>query len=258
MKREIAETTLRGLIGAIPYAGTLLNEVVFEHRSRIKQNRIEKFILSFSDYLNNFSKLDIDVEHMKSEEFSDIFENLILKVSKNRSDEKLDLFKKILKSEINNPFSKPDFVEIYLDLIDNLHEKQIEILKEHHIKATTSKLKRKEIRAAETEFSEHKQNIKKEKEKAETGKVNQLAVFQRQEGELALNVIKKQESLEFHNQYRNSKYYDLNNGYFSFFIQDLVSKSLLFDDMIGAIGHENNKIMDLTDFGKDFIDFITK
>ncbi|WCC46232.1 hypothetical protein [Tenacibaculum finnmarkense] len=258
MKREITETTLRGLIGVIPYAGTLLNEVVFEHRSRIKQNRIEKFILSFSDYLKNFSKLDVDIEHIKSEEFSDIFENLILKVSKNRSEKKLDLFKKILKSEISNPFTKSDFVEIYLDLIDDLHEKQIEIIKEHYLKITISKLKRKEIQTAETELSKHKQNIKKEIEKAKNGKPNQLAVFQRKEGELVLNVIKKQEDLVYHNKYRNSKYYDLNNGNFSFFIQDLVSKSLLFDEMIGAIGHENNKIMDLTDFGKDFIDFITK
>ena len=31
MKKEITETTLRGLIGAIPYAGTLLNEIIFEH-----------------------------------------------------------------------------------------------------------------------------------------------------------------------------------------------------------------------------------
>ncbi|QHI34770.1 hypothetical protein IMCC3317_01140 [Kordia antarctica] len=258
MKKEITETTMRGLIGMIPYAGTLLNEITFEHRSRIKQNRIEKFIQSFSDYLNNFSKLDIDFEHIKSEEFSDIFESLILKVSKNRSEEKLELFKKILKSEINNPSTKPDFVEIYLDLIVNLHEKQIEILKEHNLKITISKHKRTEVSTAKTKLSEHKQDIEKEKEKAKNGKFNQLAVFQKKEGKLTSDVIKKEDDLENHNQYRTKKYYDLSNGDFSFFIQDLVSKSLLFDEMIGTIEHKNNKIMELTDFGKGFIDFITK
>ena len=39
-----AESVIRGLVGAIPYVGTALNEAIFDFRSRLKQERLEKFV----------------------------------------------------------------------------------------------------------------------------------------------------------------------------------------------------------------------
>lgn len=42
--KEYGISTLKGMIGAIPFAGTFLNEVAFEARSRIKQERVNRFV----------------------------------------------------------------------------------------------------------------------------------------------------------------------------------------------------------------------
>ena len=74
-KNEIVKeggiSTLKGLIGAIPFAGTAINEAVFEARSRIKQNRINTFIENFGEYLNQFKEEDLNLEQIKNDDFGD-------------------------------------------------------------------------------------------------------------------------------------------------------------------------------------------
>ncbi len=41
LAREFGLVVINGLIGAIPHAGGLLNEVIFETRSRLKARRLE-------------------------------------------------------------------------------------------------------------------------------------------------------------------------------------------------------------------------
>ena len=83
MKKELKQkeygiSTLKGLIGAIPFAGTLLNEVAFEARSRIKQERVNKFIEEFSDYMSSYSPHESYENLIDSEKIGDIFEEIII------------------------------------------------------------------------------------------------------------------------------------------------------------------------------------
>lgn len=64
LKDEYSLAALKGLIGAIPYAGTLLNEILFEARSRVKQERVNLFIIEFSEYLLKHSTTTEDISNL--------------------------------------------------------------------------------------------------------------------------------------------------------------------------------------------------
>ncbi|WP_427339603.1 hypothetical protein [Caloranaerobacter sp. DY30410] len=48
--KESGISILKGLIGAIPVVGTALNEAIFECRSRVKQKRVNNFIIELKKY----------------------------------------------------------------------------------------------------------------------------------------------------------------------------------------------------------------
>src|SRR5215471_13023112 len=78
--REYALGVIKGAIGAIPFVGTLLNEVAFEARSRVKQRRLEAFFGEVAQSVRELSEAKIDREYLASEEFSDLFEDVATKV----------------------------------------------------------------------------------------------------------------------------------------------------------------------------------
>lgn len=100
---EFGISAAKSAIGAIPYVGALLNEVIFDFRGRIKQERCNRFIYELTKYMANFTEGDIDFAYIKSDDFSDIFESIIRRVVLNRSEEKMHRFKKILVKQMIAP-----------------------------------------------------------------------------------------------------------------------------------------------------------
>lgn len=43
LERVTAESTMKGLVGALPFIGTAVNELLSDSRGRLKQARINKF-----------------------------------------------------------------------------------------------------------------------------------------------------------------------------------------------------------------------
>ena len=76
-KEEISKTATKVLFGIIPYIGDALDEVVFEHRSRIKQNRINQFVESFKEFYKSLNIKQVKIDDIKSEEFGDVFEAIL-------------------------------------------------------------------------------------------------------------------------------------------------------------------------------------
>ena len=74
--KEYGISTLKGIIGAIPFAGTFLNEVAFEARSRIKQERVNHFIEEFSEYMNEHTNGEDNFDTLNTEQIGDIFEEI--------------------------------------------------------------------------------------------------------------------------------------------------------------------------------------
>lgn len=128
--KETGIATIRSLFGAVPYAGTALNEVFFDLRSRVKQNRINEFVDELTLYVEEVCDENIDIEYIKSDKFGDIFESILRHVANNSSKEKIKYFKQILVKEMIME-SKTDFIETFLELISKINGKQIEILNKH-------------------------------------------------------------------------------------------------------------------------------
>ena len=115
------------LFSSIPICGTILDEVLFEYRSRVKQERLNRFVEELEKYFRSIHSGDIDREHLESEEFGDIFESILRRVVHTASEEKMHRFKKILLNEMAHTYTS-DFKETFLDIVSRINEDQILIL----------------------------------------------------------------------------------------------------------------------------------
>ncbi len=88
IKKQYAISILKGAIGAVPIAGTFINEVIFEARARLKQERIISFIEKFADYVNSKNSDNINLEDIEKDDFGEI----IISVSRTSADHKIIIF----------------------------------------------------------------------------------------------------------------------------------------------------------------------
>ncbi len=134
-RRTVAEealiTAAKGMIGAIPFVGTLLNEALFEFRSRLKQARLNAFFEGMVPRITQLEEEKIDKDHLCSEEFSDFFEELLQKVVKTKSEEKLELFRRVLLGTMTGNKS-PDFSTLFLNILDELTVDEIKVFRNRY------------------------------------------------------------------------------------------------------------------------------
>ena len=72
ISKEVEISLIRSLFSAMPIIGQALNEVVFEMRGRVKQERLNKFTEIFAEYF--MGKADFDINALKTEDFGDLLE----------------------------------------------------------------------------------------------------------------------------------------------------------------------------------------
>ncbi len=215
---EIFELIAKKAISFIPLIDTLLNDCLFENRSRIKQDRLNSFTNSFAEYMVGINESEIDIEYIKSDDFSDIFESIVRRVMLNGSKEKATVFKNVLLNHILGK-NKTDHSETFLDILSRLNEKQIIILDVYR------KIKNKEIHLDED-------------------------LPKRGITDLGFELRLAKE--------RNAGYFGLDKNVYQFYIQDLFAKGLLFDDGINQISVGPFQLMEITQFGMGFLSYIEK
>lgn len=255
--REVGISVTKGAIGAIPFVGTVLNEVIFESRGRIKQERVNKFIKILQEFMGTVSEDDIDFEHLKSEEFSDIFESILKRITYTRSEEKMKRFRKVLISEMQNP-SNTDFTETFLDIISRLEEVQIKILQD--IKKATKNCGglHEEIFKLQNEIKSHKAQLKKELEHQKSGYANNVSQEKTSISAKTKIINSELRILANNQQVYNHKVYGIEFSQYSFYVQDLISKALLQERLIPTNGKEPpvTKIIEITIYGEEFLKYI--
>lgn len=218
--KETGKSVLKGCFGTIPVVGAALDEVAFEYRGRVYQNRLNRFIEALADYMGSVRGEDIDYSRLKSEEFGDIFESIVRRVLLTGSEEKIQRFKKILVQEMMKNTKPSDFKETYLDIVSRINEDQIRILNEY----------RKAQEKAPDEMI------------AERGVIN---------GGSADNTPPEL------SPHRRAEYYGLSESEYLFYVQDLVSKSLFLDDGMGNLGgYRPYELLEITPFGIEFLRYI--
>ncbi|MBD8084493.1 hypothetical protein [Chryseobacterium caseinilyticum] len=254
-KKEIGISIVKSAFSNIPFAGQLLTEVLFDYRGRIKQNRLNKFIELLSQYFSQNS--DVVFENMKSEDFSDLLELVLKKVVDTKSEEKLRRFKDILVNSITTDIDYNNS-ERYLDLVSNLSEKDIQILKGHQLFDSNfdERLDYQKINAKL--LGDLEKNMNEEIKLRDDGFANswQNAVSQFNSLKASMRTFDEQnKSVEI---YRNAEFYSIENDEFLYSKQKLFSLGLLIDSGAGKFDYKPFHMMSITEFAKKFLEFIKK
>lgn len=257
-KKEAAISIFKSGLSNVPFIGQLLTEVLFEYTGRMKQQRLNNFIEIMKKSLEN-SNPYFDLEKIQSEDFADLFENVLRKVSYTKSKEKLIGFKNILfrggkdNCQINR-------CEIFAELLAQVSSKHIEILKAHRdilIKSNLS-VSHGKVRELSDEHYKVQEEIKHEMLFDYPDEMNPVLALQEKKEKIIEEIDKIEKSLKASKPIRQHCYYQLSKGDFLFYLQDLSSKALLMDEGTGGIGTHPFEIMVITELGLNFLNFIAE
>lgn len=248
--KEIGISTLRSLFAAVPFAGQILNEVAFEYRGRIKQERVNRFIELLSDYF--IVDRDTNLENLKSEDFGDLFESVIQRVSKTKSLEKHKQLRNVLVNKIENPLSDISDYETYLDLITGLSEYEIKILSNHQKFDHSYETEKEEINDLKSRTSSISVEVEQHLHLRSKGLDSDYNLLLSKQNRINRQIVTKLENLGSLDEVRRPDYYGLSDYKFMYYKQSLSSRGLLVDSGIGTKPFE---LMSITEFGKEFINF---
>jgi hypothetical protein len=252
--KEAGVSLVRSLFSAVPFAGGALNEVFFDYRSRVKQNRIN----AFSELLSAFflEHGEIDPESLKTEEFSDIFESVVRRVVMTKSKQKYERYRDVLVQHIYEPHKSVENAETYLDLINTLDEMAIRVLSEHA--AFTADYTRLEaiVMQADVRSRQTQEKIDRKKTAYPVDKAEIPALQLQLEAEVkAANEIRQE--ITDRQAFRKAEFYQISVSEFTYYKQILYSKGLLIDKGFGTHGGSQPFTrMWTTDFGEQFIRFL--
>ena len=247
-KKEIIISSTKSVFGMIPHVGTALNELFFDYNGRLKQKRLNNFVEILHEYFSQ--NKDVSIENIKTEDFNDIFESILKRVVVTKSSHKLYRFRDILVKELNSPTSETELIDLYLDLITSLSEKELVILNNYkHFDKTfdneIAKLYKLKQQFQKVSDDKKRETIIITRSKYEDEYLRLKGIIERTE--------KKHKKLE---KYKTAEFYKLSEQKFFFYKQRLYSKGLLFDIGVGGVGTRAFEVMSITEFGIEFINFI--
>ncbi|HOX81847.1 MAG TPA: hypothetical protein PLJ60_05255 [Chryseolinea sp.] len=251
-KTEIAVSTLKGLIGAIPFAGGLLNETLFEYRSRIKQNRIEKFVEALGQSLQDKTEDKIDLDQIKKEDFSDFFESVLITVTRTRSDEKTKRLKTLLLNQLIDPVDI-EYSELFLKMIDSLHEKQLLILNGLSNVPSTFIDSKGEYYSNKKEFDKITEELRHKyfwTDKEERYQNEEIRKLEDKKKTLKDKLDRLDIKIIQNNKPYQPRTYKCDGSEYFYLVQDLCNKSLLVDIGIDAPPFE---LVEITQLGIDLV-----
>jgi hypothetical protein len=130
---EVATGIVKSLMGAVPFAGTLLTEAAFDVRARINQKRFEAFVGELSQTVARLGDEKISHATLESEEFSDLLVHAIEKATKTRSERKRKIFADIVADSMcRSSLRDFDQREVYTSILASLDDAEITILRSFH------------------------------------------------------------------------------------------------------------------------------
>jgi len=125
--KELLVGVAKSTFSAIPFVGGAFNEICFDIRSRIVQQRLNNFTNSFLEYIKELG-IQVDEVTIRTETFNDLYISILKRVTEINCKHKLIIFREILTHNIQNSYQS-DFRETFLDLVSKLDYIEIEILK---------------------------------------------------------------------------------------------------------------------------------
>ncbi|RYE13945.1 MAG: hypothetical protein EOP45_20415 [Sphingobacteriaceae bacterium] len=254
--KEIDVAVLRSMFGAIPVVGGALNEVIFDIRGRVKQERLNRFIELLSEFFTN--RPDFDAENLKSEDFGDLFEEVLRKVVQTKSSAKHKRYRDVLVNGIETSVFDIDNSSRFLDLISSLEEVEVIILSSYAKYGNELFQVMEEFDSLRENVSSLNQQMREELKLSAAGSANDKTKVM-QELSLAkdrMRILEKKKSDLV--SFTDCGYYSLNEGKFIFYKQSLCSKALLVDVGAKKFDYQPYRDVEITTFGIEFVSFLTK
>ena len=126
-KNQIAETVTKSALNLIPGVGGAIASILGDYLSIRKEARLNEFIKNYFDEINQ--KQDCIVrEYVCSDDFLDIFENILADVMQSRTELKRDMLKNLLVNSRTIPHTTYERTEEFQHLIDVLSPLSLQIL----------------------------------------------------------------------------------------------------------------------------------
>ena len=126
-KNQIAETVTKSALNLIPGVGGAIASILGDYLSIRKEARLNEFIKNYFDEINQ--KQDCIVrEYVCSDDFLDIFENILADVMQSRTELKRDMLKNLLVNSCTIPHTTYERTEEFQHLIDVLSPLSLQIL----------------------------------------------------------------------------------------------------------------------------------
>ena len=118
----------RALINLIPWAGSSMDNIFTSKWSNYQQNRLEIFQNCVKEQFQQIDEEKVDFAFIESEEFFDLIISLIEKSVKTRHKEKIELFSKLLRCQVDMDFISNYQPEDFTQIINDFTPREILIL----------------------------------------------------------------------------------------------------------------------------------
>lgn len=251
-RQQMANLTLRTILGMFPIVGPILKDILFEYRSRVQQDRINHFVGRLEGSFTNYG---INIGNLENEETLDLLENIFKKALQTRSEQKREYLKNILMQGLKDK-AEIDYCEVFAELIVSIHHKQIEILTVHQnylINGKSALVTRRELK---TKYDRTQHLIEVGIPESSAAVLSKYMLPHKTQKDLDAEIDTASKLIETYKKECTAHGFELDEDKYKYFIQDLLSKGLLSDDGVGSIGTVPLEIMSLTKFGNKFLKFV--
>lgn len=225
---------LQSMFAAAPHGGAALHEVIGT-RGNLKASRLAGFAGLLAEAVSQLP--GADMSRLTSEEFSDLFESVLLRVAQTKSPQKHTRFRDILARYIQDVELDVSHAEMYLDLICTLSEVEITVLYQH--------------RLFDDQYDRDLDQLAQLRAAVPDAEPHGLVAEPDDEVELERKIAGI-------DRRRNASFYMLSHPKFMYCKQALLSRGLLLDSGTGRPDVAPYELMSITDFGKGFIAFISR
>lgn len=126
LAREVAVGALKGLASVFPFGGAL-NEVLFDIRGRVRQERFNAFVVGLGERVAQLEGAKVDFDYLRSEEFVDVLEEVLSQAPKTGSEAKRKHLQDVLTREFQGP-TAGEMTLLYLDILRTITEQELRAL----------------------------------------------------------------------------------------------------------------------------------
>lgn len=255
-KKEYGVAVIKGLLATIPFVGTFINEIIFDARSRIKQERVNSFIAEFSNFIEHKSEITQKINKIDEEKFSDVFEEILVSASKTSATYKIAIFKQILVKQFDLCNETTDEAIRFINLTNSITLHQFNILTKFNSLSDKVLLYKVKIIEAENEIAESKPLLQKEIRRATQGSANSRLTYENRINKAEESIRSKTKALNENINPSNNELYGLTREEYLIEIHDLIGKGLIQDLALETSFIKPLELFKITIFGRKYIEYV--